>query len=231
MVCVMLVQIVGPALILMGNVRAMDWSKTEIFKIGGDTPLDMVQEVGQRFLGSLFLTLFVLNGWRYNSDLMKDSTKLKEMMTRLELRFQRSPKFKSILKDNTNFVWIAVGALVNSWVIVMCTLDMAFVLMLEDNAQGVVFDSLGLLFLYNLDDVTGDFALLDESDWDEERMGMFYDDINAGKADSSDLPQDSVVRRFPVKTCEAIGRLTKLIVATFCVLPLAVLFVEPGKQG
>eukprot|EP00927_Polykrikos_kofoidii_P050878 TRINITY_DN44727_c0_g1_i1.p1 TRINITY_DN44727_c0_g1~~TRINITY_DN44727_c0_g1_i1.p1 ORF type:complete len:346 (-),score=54.51 TRINITY_DN44727_c0_g1_i1:139-1176(-) len=230
MMCVMLIQLIGPPLIFMSNARSLEWSKCSI-GLGGATGLDAFQTIATRILGALFLALFILNGWRYNADSLDSATKLKNMLSKLEMRFNRMASFKTLLADNTDLRWIAIGAFVNSWVIIFCTLDMSFVLMLEDGVKDVVMDSLGLLFLYNLDDVTGDFALLDESDWDEERMGQFYVDISADTADLDNLPDNSVTQTFPRKTCEVLHDVTRGILILFVVLPVIVLLVNPSKSG
>jgi len=67
--------------------------------------------------------------------------------------------------EGTSLWFLRLGAFVNTWVIVWLSIDMYFVMGVSDTVQDVLMDALGLAFLYNLDDVSGDLGFVDEDDW------------------------------------------------------------------
>merc|ERR1711920_1122512 len=70
--------------------------------------------------------------------------------------------------------WLWIGAFVNVWCLVLCATCMwPLFITSEDSVKDVVFDALGLAFLYNLDDAAGDLGFL-EHQWDEDQMGDIY---------------------------------------------------------
>jgi len=71
--------------------------------------------------------------------------------------------------------FLYLGAITNCWVVWWCCLDTIVVLGGADSPKDVVFDSLGLLFLYNLDDISGDFGFIDDDDWDGARLGWVHE--------------------------------------------------------
>merc|ERR1712087_460735 len=84
--------------------------------------------------------------------------------------------------NNPNELWLWVGAFINVWALISCSVCMLFCFILAGSDKGpkdIIFDSLGLTFLYNLDDIASDLDFLDEK-WDEDMMG----DIYGGLADA-----------------------------------------------
>merc|ERR1712194_425093 len=47
----------------------------------------------------------------------------------------------------------------------------------SESPKDVMFDALGLLFLYNLDDIGGEFGFVDEDDWPGVRLGWIYQEM------------------------------------------------------
>jgi len=136
----------------------------------------------QRMLGILFLFLFVLNGlFVLRSDL--EETKKMMFMCRV---------FEEVAEKNDDweqpqYKWLWVGAFINVLCLLLCSICMFFLFILAAGDKGpkdIVFDSLGLAFLYNLDDIGGDLTLLDE-EWDEDMIG----DIYGGLADNMSVMQ------------------------------------------
>jgi hypothetical protein len=67
--------------------------------------------------------------------------------------------------------WLLVGLLVNNWVLFWCSLDAFFITGAAQTPLDVLLDALGVVFLYNLDDVKGDLTFVDGDDWDGARLG------------------------------------------------------------
>jgi len=132
----------------------------------------------QRVLGILFLFLFVLNGVFV---LKSDNEETKKMM--FMCRVFEEVAEKNDDWDQPQYRWLWVGAFINVICLLACSVCMFFLFILASADKGpkdIVFDSLGLAFLYNLDDIGGDLTLLDE-EWDEDMVG----DIYGGLADNS----------------------------------------------
>lgn len=83
--------------------------------------------------------------------------------------------------------FLYLDAVVNLWIMVCCTVDACVVLGISQTPQDVLFDSLGLVFLFNLDDVDGELAFVSGPDWPTYYLGWFHKEI---KADSSQEIKD-----------------------------------------
>lgn len=73
--------------------------------------------------------------------------------------------------------WLAASSFVNCWVVLWSCLDMYVIVGASLSPQDLLMDALGLLFLYNLDDIGGDLGFVDEDDWPGLRLGWIYDNI------------------------------------------------------
>jgi len=71
-------------------------------------------------------------------------------------------------------LWLRFGAVVNCYVIVMCSLDMVLLFWLAEGPKDIVFDSLSLLFLFTLDNSSSDLNVISCANWDDEVIGTFY---------------------------------------------------------
>merc|ERR1712066_1174916 len=71
--------------------------------------------------------------------------------------------------------FLVMGAIVNCWVVFWSALDMYVVCGASNTPQDLLMDALGLLFLYNLDDIGGDMAFLEEDDWPALRLAWIYE--------------------------------------------------------
>jgi hypothetical protein len=69
--------------------------------------------------------------------------------------------------------WLWLGAALNTWCLLTCSIALLLCFVFSESPKDVIFDALGLTFLYNLDDVGGDLGLLDEQ-WDEDLLGDVY---------------------------------------------------------
>jgi len=73
--------------------------------------------------------------------------------------------------------YLFAGALINCWVVVWCCLDTVIIMGSSRRPGDVIFDALGLLFLYNLDDISGDLGFVDGDDFPGEKLGWVYENM------------------------------------------------------
>jgi len=73
--------------------------------------------------------------------------------------------------------YLYMDALMNTWVIGWCCLDVFLVIGASHSPSEVLMNALGLLFLYNLDDVGGDLGFVNEDDWPGERLAWIYSEL------------------------------------------------------
>lgn len=67
-----------------------------------------------------------------------------------------------------------IGAFTNCWVVLWCCLDTLVILGAAQAPRDVIFDSLGLIFLFNLDDIEGDLGFITDDDWPGDRLGWMF---------------------------------------------------------
>lgn len=73
--------------------------------------------------------------------------------------------------------WLWIGALTNCWVVVWCCLDSIIVIGASLCPKDILFDALGLLFLFKLDDVGGSFGFVNKDDWPGDRLAWICKNI------------------------------------------------------
>merc|ERR1712157_601813 len=73
--------------------------------------------------------------------------------------------------------FLGVGAFINCWIVMWTCLDMFVVVGASKTPQDLLLDSLGLLFLYNLDDIGGELGFVNEDDWPGLRIAWIYDEL------------------------------------------------------
>jgi len=95
-------------------------------------------------------------------------TRHRDAVEDLEMKLSQAQEFK---KPNVSWLWI--GAVINCTCFISCACAMFVLFVTGEGPKDVLFDAFGLTFLYNLDDVGGDLAFLDEK-WDEDLMGDMY---------------------------------------------------------
>merc|ERR1711974_162614 len=112
---------------------------------------------------------------------------------------------------------------------------MVFVFIIEEGPKDLVLDAFGLAFLYNLDDLGGILAFLDEK-WDEEFLGKIYGEMKetdheiecgTGSEAVGKLLDDAVERRQGSCTPDNFYSFVKCIIRAMLVIaPLVYIFVE-----
>lgn len=116
--------------------------------------------------------------------------------------WRRLVKLLSYMKKNVptlevkSEAWLAIGAFTNCWVVLWCCLDAIVVIGASMDPKCILFDSLGLLFVYNLDDIGGDFGFVSENDWPGDCLAWIYknmvqnDEYEAQTTDDNDEEDD-----------------------------------------
>lgn len=209
---IIVIQIIAPILILYWAV----WSlKDQQVKFGlGDwkyvawSQNSGLSHIGQRYLGLFFLFCFVANAY-------KTIQKEKEAWVKVKTITVHFPQW-----DYCTF-WLEMGPIVNSLVLLICCVDMLFLMARSDDPKELVFDSLGLLFLSNLDDVdNGGLNFLTQQLWPAEALGALW------------LPQGvttppGVMWDKPLSSPACAHQITEMILGIFVVLiPFLYCFLE-----
>jgi hypothetical protein len=134
-------------------------------------------------LGFLFTMAFCLNGWFV---LMEEAKTWKDLYNTFRYIEIHTPKF--VFRGEWCFI---LGAFVNIWVVVFCSIDTYVVVGGSRSPQDLLLDALGMLFLYNLDDIGGDLGFVDEDDWDGERIAWIYEEC-VKNVDDAIFDEDSL---------------------------------------
>jgi len=174
--CIFLVQMFGP-LLLVGAIYAgwgIDLGEDgENFIHWGDwepSMADFHRIKTTKLFGALLLFLFQMNCLY---------TLLGEKM--MHFKTYQTVRYLKYMTPNLTdgkWKWVAViGAFTNLWVVVLTSLGAFAVLGASFSPRSLLFDALGLLFLYNLDDMDSDLAFIDGGDWDSLRMGWIYKEM------------------------------------------------------
>jgi len=202
--------------------------KLDFFPWSRNDPDWGVSFQSQRILGILFLFLFVLNGLFV---LRSDLEETKKMMCMCRVFEQVAVKNDDW--DQPQYRWLWVGAFINVLCLLSCSICMFFLFILASADKGpkdIVFDSLGLAFLYNLDDIGGDLTLLDE-EWDEDMIGDIYGGLADNMSCMSQLEEERVSQLTPDNIYQ-VGEFLALIL--LIALPLLFAFgndVTPRQAG
>jgi len=117
----------------------------------------------------VFILLFILNGAFV---LIEEKTTWKNVYNIFRFLDVMNEKFKM-----SGYGWLMLGAFVNSWVVLWTCVDMYVVVGASASPQDLLMDALGLLFLYNLDDISGDLGFINEDDWPALRIAWIYHEL------------------------------------------------------
>jgi len=170
-ITVFLIQICGPPL-LIASVY-FDWGVLRENDISwGDWEpsfSDWAAIKTTKILSTLFLFVFSINGLYVI---------LQEKQSWLKIyKTFRYLKHNTPNMDVRGEPFLILGPIVNSWVILLTCVASFTILGASFSPRNVLFDALGLLFLYNLDDVDGDLGFVSTDDWDGLRLGWVYKEM------------------------------------------------------
>jgi hypothetical protein len=175
---VMIVQIVGPVFVLIyAFPRAFPDGSGYMGTVYDDPSKwldDLVNNTSttnylKLVLGSLFIVLFCLNGVY----VLENDVAMSKRIIHLSQVFHAAAGRSPHITPPKEF-WLFFGAIVNCWCLILCAVAMwpCFIIA-EDGPKDILFDALGLTFLYNLDDISGDLGFLQDQ-WDEDQLGDIY---------------------------------------------------------
>jgi len=188
------VQVAGPPLIFLSampqNVGIVEdesyqwrcWPISRFFALsdteacqGGKVPRDVTliddwyTITSTRVLSTIFMLMFILNGIFV---VQSEKGVWKRIYNTLRYLDQVTPEFKM-----SGHNYLNLGAFVNCWVILWSCLDAYLIIGATASPRDLMFDALGLLFLYNLDDIGGDLGFIDETDWPGEQIAWIYEEV------------------------------------------------------
>jgi len=110
-------------------------------------------------LHALYTILDEIDGWRKLDDIFRYFHRI-------------NPSFNLHGEEHLYF-----GAITNLWVIFWCVIDSYFVIGGCHNPSDCIMDALGLLFLFNLDDVSGDVTFVSADAWPGDRLGWVFANV------------------------------------------------------
>jgi hypothetical protein len=161
-------QFFGPPALFMSNVFGWGVPAEKALLVEDWEPFnftDWEQLWLTKIMGIVFVVAFVMNGIFVVQDEKQSWKKMSEMFRYLEV---------NTLMHLQGECWLFLDAFTNCWVVVWCCLASAVVMGPATTPQELLFDGLGLLFLYNLDDIDGDFGFLNQDDWPGARLAWIY---------------------------------------------------------
>lgn len=118
-----------------------------------------------KIIGLVFMQAFVMNGIFVVQDYKQSWEKISQLFRYLDQHTHVTLHGES---------WLFLDALTNCWVVVWCCLASAVVMGPVTTPHDLLFDGLGLLFLFNLDDIDGDFGFLNQDDWPGDRLAWIH---------------------------------------------------------
>jgi len=177
-----------------------------------------------KLLSCVFLFTFNLNGLYVLLD-------YKRSWARIHMTF-RYLKHNTPNMDVTGGHFLILEAVTNSWVVVTMCIASFVLIGSSISPRTLLFDALGLLFLYNLDDIDSSLGFVSEDDWDGERLGWIYREMVAVNYHPTYGHQTDTADKFDPEKSDWHGYLTlKLydcvavfLVITTIALPIAAYF-------
>lgn len=129
-----------------------------------------VSHVMKVLLAVAFLLCYALNGL----SVVKQDHEM-HMKLNMLVRYADPDKEKvRKIQDHLHYHWSALGVFITATMPIVSNVGLFLLFIISEGPKDVVFDSLGMTFLYTLDDIDGPLGLLSTKDWDEDRMGRFY---------------------------------------------------------
>jgi len=223
--CIVMIQFLGPIAIGIWAVYEIIGSDDTHLGFGlGDwryVPGDEhrgISNVTKRGLSLAFIIVFALNGLAYIWAQAEESVKLTLLLTHLK---EVNPEFMK--KNKLSFHWRYIGPFLNCWVVIACTLNILLLCLVAESPKDVVYDSLGMIFLFTLDDASSDLAFLTTDMWNSVEFGKFYYEMLKGSTlcpEPDDISAHYGKRQCIYKMAECVAGI--LVLA----LPLTYIFLQ-----
>lgn len=121
-----------------------------------------------KIMGIVFMQAFVMNGIFVVQDYKQSWIKISNLFKSLDNRTNAMLNGESCLY---------LDAFTNCWVVVWCCLASALVMGSATTPHELLFNGLGLLFLFNLDDIDGEFGFFNQDDWPGDRLAWISEKI------------------------------------------------------
>jgi len=171
-ISVVIVQLFAPFAILFWAYFQINWQKSTMepvwYKFGSDSR--GLSHLLKYLLANAFLFCYTLNGL----SVLKQDHEMSIKFNMLIAYVDDDPAKVQQLQKNLSYRWLHLGTFVTATMPIICTAGLFLLFIISGSPKDVVFDSLGMTFLYTLDDIDGPLGLLSSKDWNEERMGRFY---------------------------------------------------------
>lgn len=195
----------------------------------------------KRILGVVFIFLFCANGVYVMSSERLNMRKTLDMVAIFDAAAARSA---DLIEDGesdreayppTNHFWLWLDPMVNIWCCSICALCLLPLFTIaEDGPKDIVYDAFALLFLSNLDDVTGDLAFLQER-WDAGQFGDIFgklsDAVSQGSPHEGSLLDDIREERDSRLTPDNLYEFgIALLTALMFILPLCWIFSNGTRR-
>jgi len=145
---------------------------------GETTSADWAQ-ASKKMMGLLFLFCFILNGIFVILDERAAWLRICKVLAYLD---DKTPNFHF---RTYGFLWM--GAFLDCWNVIWCSLACYVVVGASATPKDVLMDSLGMLFLYNLEKVGSDLSFVDADDWPGDRLGWIYAEMVDKQCCSSEM--------------------------------------------
>jgi len=164
-------QLLAPPACIVNNLYRMDWSHwafgvSDWMYIHGSKDHG-ISNLSKHIVATIFLTMFCLNGAMIIHQESIASMKITAMLLKIE---QDRPEYLQDVK----WGWLIMGRLMNCMVVIECCVIVYFSFVLSDTPMDVLFNSMAVTFLYNLDDIDGEMGFLTDEDWDGDELGKLY---------------------------------------------------------
>ncbi|CAJ1427380.1 unnamed protein product [Effrenium voratum] len=171
LLAIFVVQLLSPPACIINNLFRMDWESWHFgvedwYYIPGSRT-NGISNLSKHVVATLFLIMFTLNGAMVIDKERIASMKISAMLDQLK-------KTEPIFLTHVNWFWLHVGRVMNCLVVLECCVIVYFAFVLSDTPMDVLFNSMAVTFLYNLDDIDGEMGFLTDDDWDGEELGKQY---------------------------------------------------------
>jgi hypothetical protein len=203
-VIIWLTQVIGPMVMLVTNLqKSSEWR----FSL---SPWET--HFGDRLLGFMLVCTFNLNAFFEATREAASWEKISSLFT-----FVGCGK-----KRNTSYVMLYIGAATNCYVFITSCCCTTLLLGNAEGTKDILFDALGILFLYNLDDISsGQLGFVGQDDWPGHRLAWMYGQI---ESENDECPAPGAGRH--------LYKFTRVIILMLgIILPAAYVVTDFGGSG